>query len=674
MSFKIYASGVLLDVDQKSRIALTFQFYNPLTPQFVRVSFSNQFSLPITKNNRVQFGLIDNLKSTSQVHKVRIPIRVVQGGLETIPNGYLVVREVLDRFECVLYSIDGDLYSIISGRSLNDLDYTDINGPLSSGEFALTYRTAAEIAGGDGEIFTAVAYLGANLVDNAGTIEYIDNYVYAATFQNSFVPAFFGYKQILQRIITQAGWGYNFGELVGSYPNPKFNSLAVMQAGYSGQYKNQYSKEFRESVEFSAMVDADESFVNIGPGATRALQFLNTLRPCDFYLPDPVGAARSRYVVTNADTALGYFTGTFRYRGKVNLSASTASIEIYINGVAATGAGTQALAVGDNDVDIQINPSMGTFYTGFKDGDIIEVRLRQVGANPCTVTYYVGGVFEFSCFGGGLDYIYFNQILPSINQLDFYKDFLLRFGQIPKESNKTMYFKSLKDILSAQTSVNDWSGKRDKKQQSFDIHSQDLAQRNYYQYVADDDELTNFYGSGYFDLDDETLEEETFYPSIWNNTVDTIIEGITGVAQILSQETDAAGGFSIFSRDTGNRLLLTRERYAEEPALRMQSAGVTYTDYVVACFTKIDSIDYERNLSWQKVLEEWYSTDGDIDVGFLARLKNATWVRNYYNLTALDIAKFDPHKLTFEDGVHYLFPTIKDFVPGLVTEVEMLKI
>lgn len=669
---RIWIDDVQANIAQDVIIAMTLQYYSPLQPDFVKFAYSNEFDLPPTSVNRKIFGLMDDLASLSQVNKVKLSCRIEQDGFEIIPSGYIIASGFMrDKqsagFHCVVYSDDGDLYTTIGGRELPDLDYTDLNGPIDF--YGL--KDEAEIAGGSGEVFNAIIDLGQNIVDNAGTIEYIDNSIIVTPpYADVFTPLSFGYKQILQRIIEQAGFTPDFGELTGAYPNGKFNSLAVMQAGYADEYRFQYSDKFRQSVDFAAITDADETFTNLGSGGTRVLQFLVVATPSDFYEPDPAGPARSRYIVTNADTALGYFTGTFRFTGVVSKASGSGRIGFYYNGV--EQAGYAVLAAGDNTIDITLDQN--TLYPGLKDGDTVEVRLHQTAVDPLSVTYHTGCKFEFACFGAGLDYVYLNQILPAINQLDYYKDFLFRFGQIPREQSKTISFKSLKDIL-ASTTYNDWTGKRVLNKDNYEFRLP-LAQRNYYQYEVLDDLVPSKYGSGYYDLDDTTLPAEAVFVSIWGSTFDQTVLGITTAQIPGAQESFDASSFPKFFVDTGNRLFLTRQKYTKEPDVQIDGTYLNppETDYTVACFTKLETSVYERSLSYEKVLLEWYTTDGDVDVGFLARLKDARIVTRSYKLTANDIRDYNPHLPIFDENQIFLFPTIKSFVADKVTDVEMLKL
>lgn len=676
---RLYIDGVEADLDPETVIAVTLQTYNPLNPSSIGVSYSNEFELPLTNTNRVLLGLPD-IKSTDQTLKADIPIRYVEEGVEIIPSGNLVVNTVYDtKAACVIYASGFDFYSYIKERTLNDLDYTDINplitGATGSHASHLIYEliSSAEVAGGDGEVFSAIVDLGNTIINNGGQIEAVTyDYTTLPTTDNMFLPLFFGYKQVLQRVIEQAGYSYDWGDLTDS---DKFNNLAIMQAGYSDQIRLQYSESFRDDVEFSALTDADETVTNLGSGGTLVFWFKNEVKRSDFYYPDPVGPSRSRYLVTNADTANEYFAMTFTYKGYVNKSSGSGDVAFYFNGVKQTGAGNkQTLASGVNYVDISLNVNLA-------DAGTIEVRFVQTAADPCSITYYAGGEFAGTCMGvnealGSAPTIYLNQILPSINQLDLFKDLLIRFGRIPKFANGVVSFISLKDVLDDVTGVIEWTGKRNKDSKSYDAHVTELGQINYLRYQILDSDLNDGFRQGTFEIDDDTLDEEkTFYESPFAASLDLPKEGIF-CGKIDIQESYSADDFTRWKSDTGARLFLTRMNYDNEPSIVIGTFpnNTPVTSYVVACGGVVATSEYDRSIGFDLTLREWFTSDGTFSTGFLQRLKNAKWVTYYYNLTSADVYGLDPQKMIFDDGSLFLFPTLETFVSGRLTKVTMLKI
>lgn len=679
----LYLNGELADISPGTVIALTFQQYNPINPGQIGVTYSNRFNLPLTNTNRGLIGLSDSLESTSQALKSIISARYIQDGAEIIPSGSLKVVEINEEsIECVLFA-DLDFYSTIKDRTLNDLDYTDINPIINgsgSAESDLIYdlREQAKVfIGGSGEVFSALVDLGNTIIDNGGQIEAVtyDITVNPGT-PNMFLPLFFGYKQILQRVVTDAGYNYNWGDV--ETDSLTFNTLAVMQAGYSGEIRLQYSDSFRDDVEFSALVDADETFTDIGNGATRVLFFKNEVKRSDFYFPDATGSARSRYVPTNPDTTNEYFTMSFTYKGYVNKASGSGDIAFYKNGTKQTnlsgvaGVNYQVLSSGVNYVDI-------SYSCNLADADIIEVRFVQTAVNPCEVTYYDGGEFAGTCLGvneslGLAPTVYLNQILPSVNQLDMWKDMLFRFGQIPKFSNGTVYLKALKDILDDVAGVIDWTEKRDKTFHSHEIHL-DLAQVNFVRYEVSND-LNEGFRQGTFEINDTTLEEEAvLWTSPFTPSLDIPKEGIF-CGRMMAQNDYADGDFTRWSIDTGARLFLIRENYGNEPSvvLSVFPNDTPVTTYAVACGSRVATSQFDRSIGLDLVLREWYTSDGEFTTGFLNRLKDAKWVTRRYNLSSVDVMNLDPHKMIHDDGVYFLFPKVKSLVPGKITEVEMLKI
>lgn len=664
---QLFLNGVQADFDQDTAVAFTYQAYNPLVPDAMPVSYTNRVKIPLTPTNKALIGYVDTLNVVPVVTKTLIPVRYTQEGVELIPNGYCVVsRVVKNEFaELILFATEIDMLTKMKNKYLYDLDYTDIQFEWSAVNIE-TKRAEAYIGGGAGEVFPLIINLGLNILNNAGTIEYIHNY---AGGSNSWVPISFGYRQILQRMINQNGFQYNWGKLKdGTNDNPKFNNTAVLQKIKTG-YQFQYSDKFNQSVNFGAEKVADATYVNIGNGAVREISFEHTTLdpPSGFWNSDWPGAATSQYRVTNAATGTKqYFTGTFRFKGIVQRVGAGAAgqMEILLNGVAQA---TYVLASGDNNVDL-------SWTLGLANSDIVSVQFKQTTVNPTTVTVKIGCTFSFDCKGGpafgGTTTLLFNQVLPEMTQLAFFKEFLLRFGQVPKFDRGTAYFKALKEILEDTANAIDWSDKVDPNYEESEMHLTQLGQRTWYTFQENEDSLDSRTQSGYFDIDDLTLNTEKVFESVFSAGYDNTTQQIN-CAEIKVQ---SASKDQISDRDTGARLLLTRLKLTYEPAIRFVFANPTYTNYVIGCFFKQNTTVYERSTSWKVVLEEWYSASGSISQGFLARLKNARWVNFYMKLTTIDIKSIDPHKPITIKGGTYMFPKVANHQPGKISKVTLLKL
>lgn len=666
MASQLFVNGIELDLTPGTVIPITIQDYNPLIPDQVKYSYSGRIRVPITQTNKSALNYLDNLGVVSSAYKARQPARFVQNGLELIPDGYVIYLGIKDNyFELAIYAGYLDLFAQLRDKMLTDLSYTDVNRTWTETDVD-ALRLEAEVAGGVGKVFTLVVNYGKNMVYAAPNIEYGVNNL------DGFVPVAFGYRQMLEKILTGAGYTFTWGKLKdGTNDNLKFKSLAMLQRGYAGEHYLNYTKKFNTSIEFSAANDAATAVIDLGNGVTQMLTFNTTKIPCAFWNV----ATANKYVVANADTALNYYQAIIEYNATVWCNvASGGEVSVYVNGVRIAALTVVLTINGDNAV--VLNPTKAT--SQFKNGDVVEIRIKQIVANPVRITVRAFDSFTIKAadkWNGfhPVNYIYFNQLLPEVPQLALFKDFLFRFGQIPKQVNKALTFRSLKDILN-DTAVgnNDWTGKRDlSKFDEFGFSLTELAQTNNFQYKVSDQGGNNKYGAGTFLMDDTTLPLEKTTELLFSNTADGATLGLD-CGQIPCQ---AAGGGTVFASNPGFRLLLTRLNTAYEGQVLFVVAGTPRTSYVVGGFTKPSTVNYyERSLSFKNVLEEWYTETGAPTTGFLQRLKNAKWVIRYYNLTDFNIATLDPHKMIQDGDQHFLFPKIFNYQTGVVSKVLMLKI
>lgn len=650
MADQLFVNGKELDLEKGSTIGITVQSYNPMVPDQVKYSFTNRMRAPMTPANKIALNYLDHLGVVSSFYKSRQPARFIRNGLEVIPDGYVLVLGVKDNFfELALYSGFLDLFSILEDKLLADVSYTDVNTGWNPADYDAVRTT---FVGTDiGKIFSWVVDHGYNITAGVNVVPLVG----------------YGYKQMLEKILTQAGYTWNWGNL-DDVPHGaadyKFKMLALLQGNKDHAYN--YTDKFKDTLEFSAASSVDQNF-NPGGAASAKIVFDTIKKPCAFW-----STPFDTYTVANGDTANHFAQVTFYAHLKVTATLLNFNIDIYKNGVALQ---TIVVVAGTTvTIDLQSTAGGGT-SDDIKNGDTFWMQVYQPapGVGNCKIwadsTFY-SKFIKYS--NSATSYVYFNQLLPEITQLQLMKDFLFRFGQIPKQVNKQVTFKSIVEIISDVTNLNNWTGKRDKTR--FDestLSLNELAQSNVYKYGSKEDGLSEF-GKGSFTLDDATLALEKVTTSVFDNAQDVVTQGIKCASVPL-------GAASPFAQEIGKRLLMVRYNTATD-APSVAYNGIARTTYLIGCFNQgvptVGSTDDERGLDYQRVLDNKYNNGSTTSklYGFLTRLKNAKWVIRYYNLGDVDIATLDPHKMIFDDGNYFLFPKIFNYLPGVVTKVQMLKI
>ena len=122
-SKSLYANGELLDIDDKTVIAISDnnQPFNNLFA--ITASKSNTFKLPATVNNCRIFESMQLPASGTTKRYERADIIYLQDEIELITNGIGYINKTTnDSFELVVYSRDVELFEAIKGKTLQDVN------------------------------------------------------------------------------------------------------------------------------------------------------------------------------------------------------------------------------------------------------------------------------------------------------------------------------------------------------------------------------------------------------------------------------------------------------------------------------------------------------------------------------------------------------------------------
>lgn len=232
---------------------------------------------------------------------------------------------------------------------------------------------------------------------------------------------------------------------------------------------------------------------------------------------------------------------------------------------------------------------------------------------------------------------------------DFVRDFAVRHGIIFKESGNEIFLKTFEEIISDKSGAVDWTGKRDQTRFTSEIEFQlsGVSQVNNFSYENQDDNVPEDLGQGSFLVANELLPLDSDVSSIFSNTGDAFTESekvnYLVIPAIETGETD----FDL----SGYRIAMIKEN-PEDPT--------QWTTYFV------DGSE-TKDLSFSGYLTDHYNL-------LVKSIQSAKIVTRNYNLSANDVLNYDPHKLIYDDGSYYLGNEIKNFIPGVLTQVELLKV
>lgn len=636
----IYKGDDAIDLSSGTVVSTTFKFLDIRNINTRFATFTNQFKLPWTPITRRIYENLDFVKSKSRIPYTKDGgYKVVQNGIELFQNGVGIVKKSFETLNLEIFAGVFGFFDAITGLQLTDLNYLDQNEEPSQVSADNRRANSTNI------VFPVIQW--GNSLHSVGGQVY--NYLPPVGGQYPHLPCFY-YFDIMNRIFSEAGYTKS-GTI---FSNDKYQRT-IVTVGNDELY--QYSDKFRLAKELLALSPGNQNMNDPAVETNVIFDRVITNGSDNFY------NGTDAYTVSNPDTNNQYFSGKFRIKLFLSTTGGTIDIKAYFSGsfnVFATG------VTGANSYELEVDPCP------MKDGDELRVTIIKNTGNPSVTV--VGGSIQMTdadgvVVGGG--YIYYNEVLPRLSQKDFISDFCVRFGQIPKPVGKDIIFKSINEIIADRASAFDWTSKRIKRRDETEFVYDDYAQRNIYRYSKSDN-TTEITGQGQFDIDNENLDEEIAEEFDFQSSLQTIEAGGLATVNIGVYDSDNPGSSTEeqeYDRAPGNRILLVRDWVDEESVVFQNDPfkpgyDTPRTGYKIAYF---DDPKYSNTCSYQQSIDDHYSS-------LVEALQELKVLIRYYNLNELDIAMLDPHKIMHDGGNDFIILTVSNFVPGIVTKVELLKV
>jgi hypothetical protein len=629
----LYVDDRLIDLKPGQVIAQTLQVFDPGRMGSVVTNYTSSIRIPRTSNNDQIIGHLNNTKTKSNYPYTSLSCRYVENGFPLIRNGRVVVSEVNETgYSLTVYSGPFGFFERIVNRTLWDLDFTDINGPWTQAArdgYRNTNTGIVQALVDDGR-------LDQNSASTAPTIEN----------QGIVKPPQIYYHTILEKIFETFGFLYE-GDI---FDNDIFKKLVMpLSLVYN-------DKAWIEAKSFMAGAPGTQEMTD--PVVEETVIFDSGVKQGSEGFYDGI----SEYVVVNGETANRYYRLLFFSNLTLEVTGGTVDIKIE-----ATGYSPSLLSnVGSGNHTISLLPT-----NGLKDGDVVKVTIVTNTGSPAveivsgtfytkTIAEDVGDeVFPSIVF----EHVYFNKLFENILIVDFLKDFSIRFGCQISQINSTIKVNTLNKILD-DNSGPDWTVKRDRIANKIKYAFANYGLTNYFKSPVDTDftpNLTSNYGDGSFEIPNENLKESTtVYTSMFEVTEMISSYGVF-MLNLNLEPTDPA--FPQSARMPGKRLFFVRDNYDFEPPVLYDA--IDRTDYKVGYYFDPGQ-NYE--MSWQFFLDNFQKK-------FVERcLRRVRLVEREYNLSDLDIYKFDQQVPIWDNGERFLVTKISNRVSGKICGVQLLKI
>lgn len=623
--------GRTVDLFPNTVIAQTLQVFEPGRIGSVVTNYTASVKAPRTRNNEITFGFLTS-KTKSSVPYASLSCRYFEHGLPIIRNARIVINEVTDEnYSFTIYSGPWGFFEQIEKKTLWDLDFSDINGPWTQ-------------AVRDG-LRTATTGLVQALVDDGRLVQ--DQASSAPTIENqgSLVkPPQIYYHTVINKIFQ------GFTTEGDIFTNEKFLKLVIpLSVVYT-------DPAFMNAKVFQAAAPGDQVMTN--PVTETNVVFDQNIQQGADNFYDEI----SEYVVDNPDTPNAYFTVQFFTDLTIDVTGGTVDIKIEATGFS-PGLEAQAINVGSGQYSLFFQPT-----TGLKDADVVKITIVTNSGTPTVEilsgTFYnrvITGREDFEFFPTIMnDYVYFQKLFQRRLITDFLRDFCVRFGVQITQINNTLHVNTLNKILDIRTGPN-WTDKRNGKIEKIKYLFSSYARTNKILYSSDEEftpNLTDEYGQAEFAIPNENLKEKaTIYTSFWQ-TLEMINTFGVFMAK-LNLEPDLTN----FARMPGERMFMVRSNTDTEPPVLYDA--IDRTDYLVGY---------------------WFDPNQDDDMGFqyfsdtflqkfIDRcLRKVRLIERIYNLSDLDIYKFNQQEPIWDNSERFLVTKIVNRVSGKSCKVELLKI
>ncbi len=617
---QLWINDSVIDLYPNTVIAQTFKAFElgELNTKFR--SSTNQFRVPPTENNDRVLGNARRIQSDTSIPYNVNTYRLIQNGNE-LPKGTPVIKQAGGEYSIFLLS-GLSFFDTVGSKKLSDLDFTGgINGVQTS---AIPTATTARVTP----------------VLNYGRFDLTTRYLTEEGYFSSFY-----YHTLIDKIFSGAG----FSKSGAIFSNTKYLNTIVPY----GMSKWAYSSDFLSA----RQAIADKSVAQVIPWAS--------LSTTDWTFPTLVSqgslnyynTGTSTYTPVDADAAAAARLFGLTVLITVDITVVGGTIDLEVNG--STSFFDLLSNVGTGVYTASVSNDSGRNGTGYTIRATGNTGTPSVTVNSGRVSFIPTDVPAYGANG----HVYHNQLLPNISQKDLLEDFSFRFGQMFKEVDKTVYCKSIDEIILDRANAKDWTSKRVyNPKEPIKFTPSGLAKKNYFRYNNTDLQVSKDFAEAYISIANNNLKEEAEFISLASAT-DTKLQANIYMATPLLYDNTQINFAEPFTYDNGFRVLLVRDKYSYEPTVSFDSGSSFLTSYKVAYF---DDPAQTNTCKWQQSIDNHYTQVS-------AAWQKYKLITREYNLTEADIQNLDIFVPVFDQDSYYIINSVGPYVPGEVTKVELMK-
>lgn len=632
---ELYINGRLVDLDKKGLIALTFSVNNLAELKDRQANFSNIFKCPATENNREIFGYADYDAFTQNEPYNYLSAKIVQNGIEIVPNGIAIIQSAGEYFEIqVLSGVKGFL-ATIEDKALQELNLSSFDHTWNLSTVSYSQINTS------GFIYPIINY-GA-LPGDSRTVDV-----------RQLRPAVYNHS-LIDKIITEAGYTYSgnvfqdpvfLKELI-PFTNDKFEHSPEWIKNQSG-----YSAEARKDTLQVLGANNREYVINF---PTIISDPSNRFNGTEYIVQNVVKIKINlKYGIAVKDT----FSGGSR-------PSTWVKFQKYVNGSWMIIAENQHLVGPDFNEFFYYNNQELEVELNLNPGEKIRVLARhEPDTGRIRSDFLAGSTIKFTYLTTDVVYgqqVQMNMVVPKISQKDHLKDFMQRYCLTPVVDNykKKITFYSFKNLYANKSIAKDWTEKFTNKKEEAEFSFGNYAQLNYGRY-KDDENVTDEFGDGSFAVDNKTIKPETdLFSSVFSATESGAVLNNIQVLSIKKIENSAES--TEFKIKTQPRIVVNKT---------YTGLGITFIDGITSGEPFIlTSIPSFSELNYNTLFSKYYYEL----INYM--LKKARKVTREVILEEIDIANLD-HFIPIYDAneaKYYYLNQISDYIEGEPTKCEFIR-
>lgn len=634
MTYEIYINDELIEISNPKVIGLTFQVGSIFNIETRSGHLTNKFKVPFTVTNNRILGNLRNINSENNLPYQRNRAKIVQNGIEIIPNGYAIIDSSNSGYDITIYSNNASFFNLIKDNNIKDLDLSDC-----SHNFDVTDITGS-FANTDKFIYPVVDW-------GKGEDFLFDGATQEAT---AFMPCLF-VKDLMERSASEVGYSIT-GDFADSVD---FESILITPNswGLTSQQVAALSGQAKTPTQTPIVT-------NIAGG----VGFVDTVIPVTFNSVDNV------LIVGQT------FTPTEEFHGRLNcnllLHATVpATAQQFLktvlkkDGVAI--AGDTFYAMVDNSLTYRLYWGIGVDVL-FEVGAVYtcEYVLRSTQTVGAYNVSYFPTLGEFNIYA----YKYIPYGFPvDVSTLydkkisDLWRDIITMCCLIIQvnDNTKQVELNYLDSIITNKNVAKDWSNKVDtSKIPNVNYIIDGYAQRNLLTCSADED-VNELNIGAYINVNNENLELEK---TIVTTTNAYVQEGLRNGGKITPLVPIKEGLLNSFSKKKNRYLYLNKET----DYLAIQN--VTTSEFEVIT-DNIPYCSFIGKLDWQTLVNDNYDA-------ITAMVDSSKVVSLFFRLTEVDVVDFDfsiPIYLDIPNinGFFYV-NKISNFKVGESTQVDLIRL